>query len=185
MHDTFAKKGMSAVPVPYAGELLLLLRTMPKKLTAAEMSAKLAAGAKCGERMLDDRAPWWSWIVSRDHLPLKRAMEDAKEASYIYGRSRLSSASYSPGDPAYDEFLRRLTKIWIEAAGLYGIRQTADTARAKLKDDVREMPSLAASYTLWLLAAAGVGYLGISWLGKSRSKITVAVPDAYPEKDEP
>ena len=82
--------------------------------------------------MLDDRAPWWSWIVGRDHLPLKRAVEDATEASHIYGRiSHLSLAIYSPGDPAYDEFLRRLTKIWIEAAGLYGIRQTADTARAE------------------------------------------------------
>ena len=134
--------------------------------------------------MLDDRAPWWSWAVGRDHLPLKRAVEDAKEASHIYGRSRTSAATYSPGDPAYDEFLRRLTKIWIEAAGLYGIRQTADTARAELADDVRKMPGQATSYALWLLAVAGVGYLGVSWLGGRSSKVVVAVPDAYPREEE-
>jgi len=49
----FAKKGMSPVPVPYAGELMLLLRQMPKKMTAADMRAKLLAGAKCGDRLLD------------------------------------------------------------------------------------------------------------------------------------
>ena len=183
MHDAFAKKGASEVPVPYAGELLVLLQTMPKRLTAAQMSAKLAAGAKCGERMLDDRAPWWSWAVGRDHLPLKRAVEDATEASHIYGRSRLSETAYSPGEPAYDEFLRRLTKIRIEAAGLYGIRQTTDTARAGFKDDARKMPVQATSYALWLLAVAGVGYLGVSWLGGRSGRVTVAVPDAYPREE--
>ena len=108
LHDEFAKKGMSEVPVPYAGELLVLLRTMPKKLSAAEMRAKLLAGAKCGDRMLDRNTTWYSWVVSRDHLPLKKAVEDARNAADVFARSRISHATYSPGDPVYDEFLRRL-----------------------------------------------------------------------------
>jgi len=181
LHDRFAKKGMAEVPVPYAGELLLLLRQMPKKLTAAEMSAKLAAGVKCGERLLDENTTWWGWVASRDHLPLKQAVRDAREAADVYARSRASRATYAPGDPAYDEFLRRLARIWVEAAGLYGIKQTEATARAELKQAASEMPKKAASYAVWLLAIAGVGYLGASWLFRPRRTVVVAVPDAYPE----
>jgi len=183
LHDDFARKGMSEVPVPYAGELLMILRSMPKRLTAAQMRAKLEAGARCGDRLLDENTTWWSWVSTQDHLPLKRAVKDARTAAYLYGRSRLSDASYGPGDPVYDEFLRRLTKIWIEAAGLYGIRATKSTARAELKDDLPKMPRLAAEYALGLLAAAGVAYLGSKWLFRDHDhdRPAVAVPDAYPQ----
>jgi hypothetical protein len=179
--EGFAGKGMSPVPVPYAGELLLLLRSMPKQMTAADMQAKLLAGAKCGDRMLDENTTWWNWISGRDHLPLKRAVAAARTAADLYGRSRVAPTKYRPGSPVYDEFLRRLTRIWIEAAGLYGIRTTGDTARAELKDDVRKMPETATAYLLGLLALAGVGYLGAGWLKRQARPTVVGVPDAYPE----
>lgn len=178
---SYEAKGMSQVPVPYAGELLVLLRTMPKSLTAAEMKAKLLAGAKCGERMLDQNTVWYEWVTSRDHLPLKSVVTEAVAAADIYGRSRASRAKYKPGDPAYDEFLRRLSRIWIEAAGLYGIRSTQATTKAELKDDVRKMPGSAGAYVLGLLAIAGVGYLGVSWITKPRQAPAVGVPDAFPQ----
>jgi len=182
--EKFARKGASPVPVPYANELLLLLRTMPKTLTAADMQAKLLAGVKCGERMLDENTTWWSWVASRDHVPLKDAVASAEAAAAIYGRSRASRATYSPGSPAYDEFLRRLTRIWIEAAGLYGIVQTQNTAAAEFKDKGRKIPELAAGSLLGLLALAGVAYLGTKWLSNSKSNTTVVVgvPDAYPSE---
>lgn len=181
LEAAFAAKGMSPVPIPYAGELLLILRQMPKQLTAAEMKAKLLAGAKCGDRLLDESAPWWHRALSRDHLPLRRAVEDARRAADIYGRSRASREKYSPGSPAYDEFLRRLTRIWIEASGLYGIKSVRETAGATLKDDVRHMPASAGAYLLGLMAMAGVAYLGSKWVGGGRTTSTsVAVPDAFP-----
>lgn len=180
--ERFAKKGMSPVPVPYAGELLVLLRTMPRKMKASDMRAKLLAGVKCGERMLDENTTWWAWVASRDHVPLRDAVKSAQDAADLYGRSRAAGATYSPGDPAYDEFLRRLTRIWIEAAGLYGITATQHTASAQAKDQVRKGLSAASYATLGLLAAAGVAYLGTKWLsGSPRRAVTVGVPDAYPE----
>jgi hypothetical protein len=179
--EGFAKKGMSPVPVPYAGELVLLLRQMPKKMTAAEMQRKLLAGVKCGERLLDTNTVWFDWIASRDHLPLKKAVEDARSAADIYGRSRAAKNRYAAGDPVYDEFMRRLALIWVEAAGLHGIKATQASASAELKDAVRKMPSTAGTYLLGLLAIAGVGYLGASWVMKPRQEqIAVGVPDAYP-----
>jgi len=187
LHDRFIKKGMSKVPVPYAGELLVILRNTPKRLTAAEMSARLAAGARCGEKMLDANTAWYSWMVSRDHVPLERAIESAKVASATYARSAGSPATYSSGDPAYDEFLRRLAKIWVEAAGLYGIEETLKTASAELKDDVRKMPERAAGISLFVLALAGLGYLGLTWLARPRAASSpptpVGVPDAYPDHE--
>jgi len=181
----FAAKGMDVVPVPYAGELLLLLRTMPKKLTASQMRGKLLAGVKCGERMLDENTTWFDWVASRDHKPLQASVKAAQEAADIYGRSRTSRATYPPGEPAYDEFLRRLTRIWIEAAGLYGIVQAQHTAKAEFKDDLRKRGSFAATSVVGLLAVAGVAYLGTKWIsGSSKKEIKVAVPDAYPQPDE-
>lgn len=188
LHDSFHRAGASEVPVPYAGELLVLLRGMPKRLTSSEMQAKLLAGAKCGERMLDENTTWFDWVASRDHLPLKAAVKSAQEAADIYGRSRKSRQTYSAGDPVYDEFLRRLTKIWIEAAGIYGIQQTRAGASAAFKDDLRKVPETTSRYVLGLLALAGVAYLGTKWVLSGPSHTTsggsVAVPDAYPTKGE-
>jgi hypothetical protein len=188
LHDRFHRAGASEVPVPYAGELLVLLRNMPKRLTSTEMQAKLLAGAKCGERMLDTNTTWFDWVASRDHLPLKASVKAAIDAADIYGRSRSSKQTYSAGDPVYDEFLRRLSKIWIEAAGLYGIQQTRASATAAFKDDARKMPESAGRYALGLLALAGVAYLGTKWVlsGPDRSVVgVVAVPDAYTNEGEP
>ena len=117
MHDRFAVKGMPMVPIPYMGELVLMLRKMPKLMRTPDMKAKLEAGIKCGDKMLDQATAWWQWRKRDDSRGLARAIEDAKAASSLFARSR-SSDIYEPGSPVYDEFLRRLTKIYIEAADL-------------------------------------------------------------------
>lgn len=188
LHDKFTAKGMSPIPVPYTGELVQLLREMPAKLTAGQMRAKLLAGVKCGEKVLDENMPWYYWSVSNDMRGLREAITAAKSAAEIYGRSRASQNVYTPGDPAYDEFLRRLTKIWIEAAGLYGIVETKATAKAEAMDVAREQADKfkpTPSKIGWLLAVAGVSYLGIWWLvGKKKDQpVIVAVPDVAPEAE--
>jgi hypothetical protein len=183
LHNHFVAKGMAMVPVPYMGELVELLRSMPKKLTAGQMIAKLQAGIRCGEKMLDENTSWFYWMISNDTRGLRAAVRDARTQSDAYYPSRNSPMTYSAGDPAYDEFVRRLTKIWIEAAGLYGMSETRRTAAAEAVDDARERAGKTPSNMLWLLVTAGVAYLGISWIAtRQPKKISVGVPDAYSEE---
>ena len=180
MHDRFAARGMPMVPIPYMGELVLMLRRMPKRMRAPDMRSKLEAGIKCGDKMLDQDTAWWQWRKRNDTRGLTNAIVDAKAASSLFARSK-SSDVYEPGSPVYDEFLRRLTKIYIEAAGLYGLAETRRTAVAEAMDKAREVAKKDTSHLLWLLISAGVGYLGLRWISRSEpSKITVRVPDMQP-----
>lgn len=186
LHDKFMAKGMVAIPVPYMGELVQLLREMPSRLTAAQMQAKLLAGVKCGESILNENMPWYYWSVSNDSRGLREAIASAKLAADIYGRSQRNQSVYSPGDPAYDEFLRRLTRIWIEGAGLYGIVETQKTAKAEAVDVARNQADKfkpTPAKIGWLLAVAGVSYLGLHWFvsRKKEQPVIVAVPDVVPE----
>jgi hypothetical protein len=201
LHDRFVGKGMTIIPVPYMGELVALLRSMPKKMSVKQMHAKLEAGLVCGEKLLDENMPWWGWRVLVATSPisiatsalfpsdakeaeensikaLKTAISEARSMASIYSRSLDSDASYGPGDPVYDEFLRRLTRIWIEAAGLYGVVETKKTARAEAYDEPGKTVSKG-SNLIWLLVCAGAGYLGVKWVFNRPKTITVAVPDAY------
>ena len=178
LHDRFVKKGMAMVPTPYMGELILLLRQMPKVLKTSEMRSKLEAGIKCGNKMLDKSTAWWQWRRRDDTRGLVRAISDAEGASDLFGRSH-SAESYEVGSPVYDEFMRRLTKIYIEAAGLYGIVETKKTAVAEAADAGRKGGKEATNHLLWLLVSAGVGYLGLRWIYRTKpAQITVKVPDA-------
>ena len=183
LYQGFLAKGFTPIPVPYALELVTLLRTMPKQITAAQMYTKLIAGIQCGDKLLDDKVPWYAWKKSGDTKPLSVAVDSAKAMGAILSRSKSTQETYGAGDPVYDEFLRRLTRIWIEAAGLYGIEETQQTAKAELKDDLKKRATDTSSNLLWLAVTAGVGYLGLKWItGRSRT-VKIAVPDAYQNDD--
>lgn len=177
----FDGKGLAIIPVPYALELVTLLRTMPKQLTAGQMLPKLAAIIQCGDKLLDAHAPWYGWRKSGDAKGLATAVDSAKAMGIILSRSKESNVRYFPGDPVYDEFLRRLTKIWIEAAGLYGIEETERTNLADLKTNLKKGAENTPSNIGWLLLAGGVGYLGLKWMTSRPGTVTVAVPDAIQE----
>ena len=183
LHDKFAAKGMAMVPVPYMGELVLQLRQMPKVMRTPEMRAKLEAGIACGKKMLDKNTAWWQWRMRDDTRGLVRAIGDAEGAANLFARSQ-STETYEAGSPVYDEFLRRLTRIYIEAAGLYGITETKKAAVAEAMDKGREAAKRETSHLLWLLVSAGVGYLGLRWLTQPKpAQITVRVPDAAPRPE--
>jgi hypothetical protein len=177
----FTAKGMATIPVPYAAELVTLLRTMPKQLTPTQMYAKLIAGIHCGDKLLDDKTPWYAWKKSGDTKPLAIAVDRAKAMGSILSRSKSAKETYGSDDPVYDEFLRRLTLIWIEAAGLYGIEETKKTAKAEAADKARDKLKQTPGNLIWLLLTAGVGYLGLKWVLGYASKPRIAVPDAYRE----
>ena len=178
LHDKWVAKGMPMVPVPYMGELVLLLRTMPKQLKTSEMRAKLEAGITCGNKMLDQNTAWWQWRKRSDTKELTRALGDARTAANLFSRAK-SGETYGISNPVYDEFLRRLTKIYIEAAGLYGIVETRQTAAAEALDEGRQAAHALPGHFMWWVIAAGAGYAGILWITRSRpTQITVRVPDA-------
>ena len=107
-------------------------------------------------------------------------MSDARTAANLFSRSS-NNETYRPGSPVYDEFLRRLTKIYIEAAGLYGIVETQQTAAAEALDEGRQAAHALPGHFMWWVIAAGAGYAGILWFTRSRpTQIIVKVPDAIP-----
>ena len=179
LNDGYVKKGMSQVPVPYAGELVLLMRTMPKSLTAKDMHGKLEAGIRCGKQLLDANTPWWRWRVRDDSHGLVLAIENARKASDIMARSLGDTTAYGPGDPVYADFMRVLTRIWIEASGLYGIEQTYRAAWSEAADAGLAGGKGATSKLLWLLTATGLGYLGIKWVLHRPTTVRVGVPDFH------
>ena len=172
------------VPVPYMGELVMLLRKMPKQMRTPDMRSKLEAGIRCGEKMLDQNTAWWQWRKRNDSRGLSSAIEDAKAASRLFARAR-SSEIYEQGSPVYDEFLRRLTAIYIEAAGLYGIVETRKTAVAESMDEGRKAGKREGDRLLWLLVSASVGYLGLRWISRpAPARISVRVPDMRPAAED-
>ena len=98
LHDRFAKKGMAMVPTPYMGELVLMLRQMPKTMRAPEMRSKLEAGINAGDKMLNKSTAWWQWRRRDDTRGLVRAISDAEGASDLFSRSH-SAESYEVGSP--------------------------------------------------------------------------------------
>ena len=113
------------------------------------------------------------------------AISEARKAADIFAKSRKTSNAYQPGSPAYDEFMRRLTKIWIEAAGLYGIVETKVTAAAEALDAARQAGDKTEKNLLWMLLLAGAGYLGLRWITRDKpTAVVVAVPDAHPAAPE-
>lgn len=176
LHDRYVSKGMATIPVPYMGELVLLIRQLPRTMTSSQMSGKLSAAVKCGEKLLDQNTAWWQWRKRNESKGLVEAIEQARTLAKVYGATS-SPETYQPGDPAFEEFIRRLTRIYVEAAGLYGFNETVRTAKAEAVDTARKQIEHTPSYLLYMLGAAGISYLGLRWL--TRDKITVRVPDAH------
>lgn len=187
--DRFTSKGLVAVPPPYLGELLELLRGTPKKLDVTSMAAKLVAGARCGEKLLDEQTPWSRWSTESPKA-LKEAIGQARKAASIYGESKQGSKVWSAREPAYDEFLRRLTAIWVAGATMHGLAEPpsapassppATPTTTSGASPIATADRRSSHRILWLLGAAGAGYLGIFWLTTRKAKTeAVAVPDALP-----
>lgn len=207
LYDRFAKKGMATIPVPHMTELTLLLRTMPKKLTPPEMVAKLRLGIEWGRKMIFSSISTGEWVqksgytlaavsllgpaglliayhmptsYTRDRRGLESAIESAEKAVPLLSKAADARRPFAVGEPVYDEFLRRLTKIYIEAAGLYGVQETYRAAKAEAVDTAAHQIEKTPGNLMWMLIVAGVGYLGLAWLTKPKPQIVVKVPDVIP-----
>lgn len=212
LHDKFVKKGMALIPVPHMAELTLLLRTMPKKISPPEMIAKLRLGITWAQAMISDSITTGEWVQksgytvaavsllgpaglliayllptswTKDRKGLEAAIAGAKRAIPILAEAD-AQKPFAAGEPVYDEFLRRLAKIYIEAAGLYGVMETRQAAAAEAIDRGTGQAEKAPTSLLWMLAIAGVSYLGLRWVyGPREQKIVLAVPDAVRPEPPP
>ena len=212
LHDRFAKKGMAVIPVPHMAELTMLLRTMPKRMSPPEMIAKLRLGITWAKAMISDSITTGEWVQksgytvaavsllgpaglliayllptswTRDRKGLEAAIAGAEKAIPILAGAD-ATKPFAAGEPVYDEFLRRLAKIYIEAAGLYGVMETRRAAAAEAIDRGTGGAEKAPSNLLWMLIIAGVSYLGIKWVyGPREQKIVLAVPDAVRPEPPP
>ena len=210
LYGQFRNRGMSQVAIPYMGELVLILRSTSRKANIADMAKRLHDAATVGSRLLDENTAWWQWRVREDSRGLALAVEEAKKtakdfdelakasrhivrAEQVKAREILLKILHkktgndveleqvSPSAAVYDEFVKVLSMVFIEAAGLYGVEEVKKTARAELKDE----PTKAAMTMGWLLALAGIGYLGIRWLTQDKQTIVVESPKVgyHPDVD--
>lgn len=211
LSDRFTKKGMAVVPVPHAADLVLMLRGMPLRLTPPEMARRLEAAAGWGEDMAAHSRTTGEWVQraglyaagaallgpagvlaahytpsswSRDRSGLEAASREARDAARYMSKSTDSSVPYTRGDPVYDEFVRKVTRVYVEAAGLYGIQETLRAATAEAVDEGARQADRGGHVVVLLLALAGVSYLGVKWLESSRQEpVAVRVPDAAPREE--
>jgi hypothetical protein len=185
LHEDLTRRGVATVPVPYMDELISLLRSEPKQMTALEMRARLEAGIRCGEQLLDENTAWYQWRKRDDSRGLTRALDEARAASQTYGALWADNKKSFPSTSLfYRSFVRVLTKIWIEAAGLYGVVETTTSARSEAADVARERAAgivdTGSNYLLYVLATAGAGYLGYRWLNRKTGDVKISVRDAVP-----
>jgi hypothetical protein len=186
LEDRFHLLGMGQVPVPYMGELVVMIRQMPKEMTLSDMAARLRATAKVGNRLLDQNTAWWQWKRRTETAGLRRATADCE----LFAKELEKNAKLPEGQgtrdretPVWKKFMRTVSLVYIEAAGLYGIEETKSTARAQLHEDMQNMPKDAGKMALWILFVAGVGYLGIRWL--TSTKVVVIEKVASPNPVRP
>jgi hypothetical protein len=185
LYRRFHLLGMSQVAVPYAGELVVLVRTLPKELALTDMASRLRDGARAGERLLDENTAWWQWRRRDETRGLVRAIGDAKELADAVERVSKTPpgrGTRDSGTPIYQKFLRTLAKIYVEAAGLYGVEETKATARAEAKEESKRGGERAAVSMGYVLAAAGLGYLGLRWLTRDKTTVVVRDVDAHDDR---
>lgn len=174
--------GVGQVAVPYMGELVVFIRTLPKELSLADMATRLRDVARAGERLLDENTAWWQWRRRDESRSLIRAVDDAKKlADDVEATSKTppGRGTRDSGTPIYQKFLRAAAKIYVEAAGLYGVEETKATARAEAKEEAKRGEERAALSAGYVVAALGLGYLGMKWLARDKTTFVAQEPPEH------
>jgi hypothetical protein len=187
LYKHFRRLGMSQVAIPYMGDLVVMLRTLPPELTLKQMAMRLREGIKAGERLLDENTAWWQWKLRTDTAGLLRAIDAARSLASKFESTSKDKKQQGPrekGSFAYDLFLQALTRIPIEAAGLYGIEETLRTAKAEFKDNLKDNAQKTSFDLITLGVVAGLGYIGYKWWTRPQTTIVVSSlkPGYYPKE---
>jgi hypothetical protein len=177
LYKRFRLMGLSQVAIPYMGDLVIILRTLPREMTLSDMVTRLRDGASVGERLVDSNTAWWQWRKRDETKGVRRAVAEARKLAdeiEAVAKTRPGQGPRDQGAPIYAHFVRVLAKIYVEAAGLYGVEETKRTATAEFKDDAAKIPEKFGFSLLGLLAAVGVGYVGLRWVTGSRTTYVVS-----------
>ena len=129
LYDRFRLLGMNQVAIPYMGDLVVILRSLPKEIPLPQMSARLRDGAKVGERLLDENTAWWQWRKRDDTKGLRSSIKAARDlASEIADIDKAAKTDASPNDKAAARatLLRLLTQKTRVAEGLRPDPRVAD-----------------------------------------------------------
>jgi hypothetical protein len=175
LYQAFRRKGLTQVAIPYMGDLVVMLRTLPPALTLTQMVTRLREAARGGDRLLDQNTAWWQWKRRSDTTGLRRAIDAARELADKFEKSskiKGQGGSREKGSFAYDLFLQAVTKIPIEAAGLYGIEEGLTGARAELSEGKQPAPGMKGDLVT-LAVAAVLGFIGYKWWTRPQTKIIV------------
>lgn len=176
LYRDFRRKGLSQVAIPYMGDLVVMLRTLPSTLTLAQMVTRMREASRAGERLLDENTAWWQWRGRADAGGLRRAIAAARELASKFEQTSKLRGQKGPrekGSFAYDLFLRAVTRIPIEAAGLYGIEETLATVRAELKDGIEHRTRSIKADLVTATVIAVLGYMSYKWWTKPQAKLIV------------
>ena len=181
LYNYLRSRGMSQVPIPYMGELVMLLRSLPPDMSLSDMANRLRDAARAGERLVDVNTAWWQWRIRSDTKTLLRTIDGAQEFARDLARvAKLPEGQglRDSGSPVYVKFVRTVAAIYGEAAALYGSEEVKTTARAEAKDVAHEKAKSATISIGWIAAMVGAGYLGIRWL--TQDKVTIVVENQKP-----
>jgi hypothetical protein len=176
LYRHFRTKGLSQVAIPYMGDLVVMLRTLPPELTLRQMVVRLREAARAGDRLLDENTAWWQWKRRSDSGPLVRSVLAARTLADTFERTTSDKLQQGPrekGSFAYDLFLQAATRIPIEAAGLYGIEETTRTATAEAKDEALKQSSKIKFDLTMAGILAGLGYVGYRWWSRPQTRLVV------------
>jgi hypothetical protein len=176
LYRSFRVKGLVRVAIPYMGDIVVMLKTLPSALTLRQMVMRLREAAKAGDRLLDENTPWWLWKAAGTTGGLRRAISAALDLADKFENTAKLKGQRDPrekGSFAYDLFLQAIIKIPIEAAALYQVEETIKS----IKDGpvvVGEKPTRNTKADLVTLGMFGVlGYFGWKWWTRPQTRMIV------------
>jgi len=145
----FRQKGMVTIPVPYQLEIVQVARSLPKCVTPKQADDLLDKMVTYGKKILSANTHWYEVIrqmiganifapTVRDEsrYGLQAAITSATALLLMlrFGRQPPFPKQMCLDDPNYEDWRKKLFKIYIEASGMYGIQEVEERATAEAVD---------------------------------------------------
>lgn len=177
LYTSFRFKGLGQVAIPYMGDIVVMLKTLPEYLTLKDMVVRLRECARAADRLLDENTVWWQWKTRGDTGGLRRAISAALELADKFEKTAKLKGQgdrREKGSFAYDLFLQALTRIPIEISALYQIEESIKAATGQASHEAGQTLPRNPKSDLVMLGIVGVlGYVSYKWWTKPQTKIVV------------
>jgi len=165
LHLKFSKQGMPNVVTPFHYEIVRTIRSVPSNgLLRSEMSIFLRQAADIGVKFLDKSTPWYGWRKNNDTKGLVNAIDNARAVALAFDRVG-DSAFVGKNTQTFKNFLALMSRVYIEASGLYGVQQVQEQAAAELHDKINNPLDKRNPTTGWFEALLFWGILAVCGFG--------------------